>query len=322
MPITNTIKNAKKSFNVFIHTTLLHKFLYLLGGIIALSLMINYGRQQVEGFEEKTNDFKMNTRLPDIYGDLYVSMYDTLVFSKAKNDFEVGHLIEQTKPTEKTYILDVGSGTGHHISSYKAHGFDSIGVDISPTMIKESKKTYPDLKFQLGDIMNQQMFQDQSFTHISCFYFTIYYIKDKRQFFDNCMHWLKPGGFLALHLVNRDNFDPIIPAGNPFYIVSPQKYAKKRITNTIVHFDTVEYKSKFDIKNSVKSEDSPNAFLVETFKNKKNGNVTKNEHAFYLSTQSEVLNLAKEVGFIITSKIDMTKCQYDNQYIYFLQKPN
>ena len=90
------------------------------------------------------------------------------------------------------------------------------------------------------------------------------------------MHWLKPGGFLALHLVNRDRFDPIIPAGNPFYIVSPQKYAKKRITNTIVHFDTVEYKSNFDIKNSVNSQDSPNAFLSETFKNKKNGNVTKN----------------------------------------------
>ena len=51
MPITNTMKNAKRSFNVFIHTTLLHKFLYLLGFIIAISLMVNCGRQQVEGFE-------------------------------------------------------------------------------------------------------------------------------------------------------------------------------------------------------------------------------------------------------------------------------
>lgn len=322
MPITNTMKKAKKSFNVFIHTTLLHKILYFLGFIIALTLMINYGRQQVEGFEEKTNDFIMNTEIPDIYGDLYISLYDTLVFSKMKNDFEIGNLIEQTKPTEKSIVLDVGSGTGHHVSSYKSHGIDSIGIDISPSMIKESKTNYPDLKFELGDVMNKSMFQDQSFTHISCFYFTIYYIQNKRQFFDNCMYWLKPGGFLALHLVNRDKFDPIIPAGNPLYMVSPQKYAKKRITNTIVHFDTIEYKSNFDIKKSVKNADSPNAFLVETFKNKKNGNVTKNEHAFYLSTQTEILNLAKEVGFIVVSKIDMIKCQYDNQYIYFLQKPN
>jgi len=322
MPITNTMKKAKKSFNIFIHTTLLHKFLYFLGFIIAITLMINYGRQQVEGFEEKTNDFIMNTEIPDIYNDLYISLYDTLVFSKMKNDFEVGNLIQQTNPTEKSIVLDVGSGTGHHVSSYKSHGIDSIGVDISPSMIKESKTNYPDLKFELGDIMNKSMFQEQSFTHISCFYFTIYYIKNKRKFFDNCMYWLKPGGFLAIHLVNRDKFDPIIPAGNPLYLVSPQKYAKKRITNTIVHFDTIEYKSNFDIKKSVKNADSPNAFLVETIKNKKNGNVSKNEHSFYLSTQSEILNLAKEVGFIVVSKIDMIKCQYDNQYIYFLQKPN
>jgi len=316
------MKKAKKSFNIFIHTTLLHKFLYFLGFIIAITLMINYGRQQVEGFEEKTNDFIMNTEIPDIYNDLYISLYDTLVFSKMKNDFEVGNLIQQTNPTEKSIVLDVGSGTGHHVSSYKSHGIDSIGVDISPSMIKESKTNYPDLKFELGDIMNKSMFQEQSFTHISCFYFTIYYIKNKRKFFDNCMYWLKPGGFLAIHLVNRDKFDPIIPAGNPLYLVSPQKYAKKRITNTIVHFDTIEYKSNFDIKKSVKNADSPNAFLVETIKNKKNGNVSKNEHSFYLSTQSEILNLAKEVGFIVVSKIDMIKCQYDNQYIYFLQKPN
>jgi len=322
MPITNTMKKAKKSFNIFIHTTLLHKFLYFLGFIIAITLMINYGRQQVEGFEEKTNDFIMNTEIPDIYNDLYISLYDTLVFSKMKNDFEVGNLIQQTNPTEKSIVLDVGSGTGHHVSSYKSHGIDSIGVDISPSMIKESKTNYPDLKFELGDIMNKSMFQEQSFTHISCFYFTIYYIKNKRKFFDNCMYWLKPGGFLAIHLVNRDKFDPIIPAGNPLYLVSPQKYAKKRITNTIVHFDTIEYKSNFDIKKSVKNADSPNAFLVETIKNKKNGNVSKNEHSFYLSTQSEILNLAKEVGFIVVTKIDMIKCQYDNQYIYFLQKPN
>ena len=78
------MKNAKKSFNVFLHTTLLHKILYFLGFIIALSLMVNYGRQQVEGFEEKTNAFTMHTQVPDIYGELYVSLYDTLVFSKAK----------------------------------------------------------------------------------------------------------------------------------------------------------------------------------------------------------------------------------------------
>ena len=322
MTFTNTMKQAKKSFNIFKHTTLLHKTLYLLGLIIALCLMFNYGKLQVEGFEEKTNEFKMNTEVTDIYNDLYLSIYDNLVFSKMKNDFEVGALIKQTSPNEQSYILDIGSGTGHHISSFKAHGLNSIGIDVSPSMIKLAKKTYPDLNFKLGNVMDQSLFPDQTFTHITCFYFTIYYIQNKQLFFSNCMHWLKPGGYLAIHLVNRDVFDPIIPAGNPFYIVSPQKYAKKRITNTTVHFDTIEYKSDFNIKNTVNSETSPNAILTEVLKNKKNGNVVKNEHNFYMSTQADIINIAKEIGFIVLSKIEMTKCQYENQYIYFLQKPN
>lgn len=322
MTFTNTMKQAKKSFNIFKHTTLLHKTLYLLGLIIALCLMFNYGKLQVEGFEEKTNEFKMNTEVVDIYNDLYLSIYDNLVFSKMKNDFEVGALIKQTNPSEQSYILDIGSGTGHHISSFKAHGLNSIGIDVSPSMIKLAKKTYPDLNFKLGNVMDQSLFPDQTFTHITCFYFTIYYIQNKQLFFSNCMHWLKPGGYMAIHLVNRDLFDPIIPAGNPFYIVSPQKYAKKRITNTTVQFDTIEYKSDFNIKNTVNSETSPNAILTEILKNKKNGNVVKNEHNFYMSTQADIINIAKEIGFIVLSKIEMTKCQYENQYIYFLQKPN
>ena len=322
MTFTNTMKQAKKSFNIFKHTTLLHKTLYLLGLIIALCLMFNYGKLQVEGFEEKTNEFKMNTEVADIYNDLYLSIYDNLVFSKMKNDFEVGALIKQTNPSEQSYILDIGSGTGHHISSFKAHGLNSIGIDVSPSMIKLAKKTYPDLNFKLGNVMDQRLFPDQTFTHITCFYFTIYYIQNKQLFFSNCMHWLKPGGYVVIHLVNRDLFDPIIPAGNPFYIVSPQKYAKKRITNTTVQFDTIEYKSDFNIKNTVNSETSPNAILTEVLKNKKNGNVVKNEHNFYMSTQADIINIAKEIGFIVLSKIEMTKCQYENQYIYFLQKPN
>ena len=40
-----------------------------------------------------------------------------------------------------------------------------------------------------------------------------------------------------------------------------------------------------------------------------------------MSTQSDILNIAKNVGFIIQSKINLVECQYDYQYIYVLQKP-
>jgi len=168
----------------------------------------------------------------------------------------------------------------------------------------------------VGDALKTMNFQGNTLTHITCLYFTIYYIKNKNLFFKNCMHWLMPGGYLILHLVDRNNFDPIIPAGDPFMVVSPQKYADKRITSTVVKFDDFEYKANFDVVN-----DDDIAIFNEVFKDKKTGNIRKNEHKLYMLSQRDILSMAKDAGFILRSKIDMTKCQYADQYLYILQKP-
>jgi len=63
------------------------------------------------------------------------------------------------------------------------------------------------------------------------------------------------------------------------------------------------------------------AFLNEVFKNTDTNDIRKNEHKFYMSTQRDILTLAKDVGFILRKKVDMTRCQYSDQYLYFLQKP-
>ena len=323
MPITNTLRKAKHSFNIFSKTTWLHKVLYFLAFLISMSLMLNYGKQQVEGFEEpKTNEFTTTNEIPNIYDDFYSTIYDELVFNKNKNDYEILQWIKHTQPNEQTVVLDIGSGTGHHVSSLKAHGYDATGIDISPSMVTRAKENYPDLKFQVSDALNSSIFPQESFTHITCFYFTLYYIQNKQLFFENCIRWLTPGGFLAVHIVNRDKFDPIIPAGNPFTIISPQKYSKKRITTTTVKFDEFEYKSNFQMKEIIENNEEPNVIMKETFKTNKTGNVRQNEHQLYMLTQGEILDIAKNAGFIIDSKIDLVDCQYDSQYVYILQKPS
>lgn len=334
MTLANPIRKVKRTIRIFSKTTLLHKVLYFLAFIVSISMITNYGRKQVEGFEENNNgsngsngsngrkgQFDMREDLTKIYDDFYVNIYDDMVFSKNKNDYEIGKIIELTKPKPKSFFLDIGSGTGHHVSSLQAHGYKAEGIDISPSMVNKSKQTYPDLSFKLADALNASLYSAETFNQITCFYFTIYYIQNKQKLFDNCMKWLIPGGYLSIHLVNRDKFDPIIPAGNPFSIVSPQKYADKRITTTTVKFDGFEYKSKFDIKETILSKEDPNAFMIETFKNIKDGSVRKHQHNFYMLTQAEILDMAKNAGFIIHSKIDMLPCQYESQYIYILEKP-
>lgn len=310
----NIISSIKKLFKCFYKTTLLQKIFYILTAFIILNIITTVGVNPKEGFEERTNEFIVK-KGTDVYDNFYVTIYDDLVFSKLKDNFEIGQIIKNTNPTEDSYILDIGSGTGHHVKNLSDNGYKAIGIDSSPAMIKKAKENYPDMDYQNVDALSIIAFPQNTFTHITCLYFTLYYIKDKRLFFNNCMSWLKPGGFLAIHLVDRNNFDPIIPAGSPFGIVSPQNYAEKRITSSVVKFDQFEYKANFNLK-----ENENIAVFNETFK-KKNGSVRQNEHNFYMETQKEILGIAKDTGFILDVKIDMLKCQYENQFIYILQKP-
>ena len=326
-------------FKAFYRATWLQKIYCLVLLYFAYLLMTNYGQPYdnvIEGFEQGDSDkgaagnnkFVVRKQVPKIYDKFYAKVYDELLFSKLKNDFEVREILVNTKPTKTSKILDIGSGCGHHVSALVAEGFLATqGIDLSPAMVKQAHENYPDLDFTEADALDGMLFSANSFTHILCLYFTIYYMPDKITFFKNCMHWLAPGGYLIVHLVNPAEFDPIIPAGDPFKIVSPQRYADERITSTTVKFTDMDYKANFQLKpdggNGVKQV---NAVLTETFKPKSttpgNKKIIQNEHGFYMPSESEVLLIAKSVGFIVEGKSDLSKAQYSDQFIYYLLKPN
>ena len=265
------------------------------------------GFEQSDHFLIKTND--------DIYDDFYTDIYDYLVFNNIKTKYEVGEIINQSSPNEESIILDIGCGTGHHVAQLAEKNLNILGIDISPSMIKKAKQNYPDYNFQLANALENGSFKPNSFTHILCLYFTIYYMKDKMRFFYNCMDWLMPGGYLIIHLVNREQFDPILPPGNPLLLVSPQKYAKKRITTTKVKFTDFSYNADFQLNGDTGK-------FIEKFKDDVTGKTRKNEHTLYMESQKNILTSAQEAGFILQGQIDLVKAQYEYQYLYVLVKPN
>jgi SAM-dependent methyltransferase len=280
---------------------------------IILSLVIMF-KSSKEGMIDNT---KILIKSGDaIYDEFYANIYDYLVFSTAKNDFEVGTIINSTNPTEASVIADIGCGTGHHVHALNSKNLKIIGIDKSPAMIEAAKERFPDSSYMVGDALDNGLFKTDSLTHILCLYFTIYYIKDKRHFFDNAMTWLMPGGYLILHLVERETFDPILPPGNPLYIVSPQKYAKERITDTKITFEDFVYSSKFNLE---KEKDI--ATFDEKFKYN-DGKVRKQQQVLYMEDTSNIVNMAQDVGFILQSKIDMVKCGYESQFLYVFVKPS
>jgi SAM-dependent methyltransferase len=268
-----------------------------------------------EGFEQN-EQFIFKTG-PEIYDKFYVDIYDYLVFNNMKDEFEVGEIINKTSPSSQSVILDIGCGTGHHVSQLNHKGFNVTGLDISPAMINKAKELYPQGTFKVGDALEQGQFNPSTFTHILSMYFTIYYFQDKRQIFNNCFQWLMPGGYLIVHLVDRELFDPILPPGNPLLFVSPQKYAKERITSTKVKFDDFSYSANFDL-----NKETGIAKFNEKFKNDNNGKIRKQEHIMYMSDSQEIIDEAQGCGFILEGKIDLLQCQYEYQYLYIFVKPN
>lgn len=268
----------------------------------------------VEGFESTGQTKKFVLKQDDLFDDFYVNIYDKLVYNEYKNEFEVGEIVKNTKPNERSRILDIGSGTGHHVNLFTKKGIDCVGVDKSGAMIRKSKELYPTAKFKRGDVSNSMLFNAETFTHITCLYFTVYYLKDKRSFFNNCFRWIMPGGRLIIHLVNRNKFDPIIPIGNPVNMVSVQKYAKERIMSSVVKFNSFRYKSNFELNGD-------EAIFKEMMKFDKDGKMRVNEHHLHMDSQLNIITMMKEAGFILQGKISLHPTQYDHQYLYIMQKP-
>ena len=313
--MNDVLKLIKSLGNAYNKCSLWCKILMFISLLLLLVLVFKGFDKKKEGFEQR--DAFLIKSGSDIYDDFYSDIYDYLVFNNLKDDYEVGYIINSTSPSSQSKILDIGCGTGHHVSSLGAKGLDVLGIDISPSMIEKAKTNFPDYKFNVGDALNNHLFESNSFTHILCMYFTIYYFQDKAQFFNNCFKWLMPGGYLIVHLVERDRFDPILPPGNPLLYISPQRYAKERITSTKVKFTDFSYSANFQFDDA-----NDKALFVEKFKNDSDGKVRKNEHTLYMPDVQQIVDDAQSCGFILESKADLLQCQYEYQYLYVFVKPS
>tara|TARA_Y100000816_G_scaffold245458_1_gene193454 strand:+ start:2063 stop:2992 length:930 start_codon:yes stop_codon:yes gene_type:complete len=289
--------------------------------LLIIYLLFNYNNK--EGFNEKTKIIKKKGN--EIFDEFYCNIYDDLVLCEDKNIFEINTLFEKVKCNSNSKILDVGSSTGHHVKLISEKCKNVIGIDKSYYMVKKAETNYEDLNFQQGDVLKTITFNDNTFSHITCLYFTIYYFKDKEKFLQNCFYWLNPGGILLLHLVDVNNFDPILPPSNPITAVSPQNYVDQRMTKSEVIFDKINYKSDFILDKKVNINNNLkecNAVFKEKIKYNDKNIVRINEHDLFMNSRKYIIGIAKNVGFSVLSIHRMNNINYDHNYLYTLIKPN
>lgn len=290
------------------------KILLFICLLLILVIFFNNLKKNKEGFEQ--NDKFVFKTGKEIYDDFYAQVYDFLVYNNLKDDYEIGEIINKTNPTSSSKLLDIGCGTGNHVANLGSKGYEIIGIDVSPSMINEAKEKYPQYNFEIADAENSNTFQPNTFTHITCLYFTIYYFNNRRKILQNIYNWLMPGGYFIVHLVDRKMFDPILPPGNPLLLVSPQRYAKERITTTKVKFDGFSYDADFNL-----DENQNIAKFTEKFKSDDGNKIRKNEHILYMSEKEQIVNEIQNIGFISEGIIDLLNCQYEYQYLYIFVKP-
>ena len=263
-----------------------------------------------EGFSQDERFVaKYNT---EVYDEFYAEIYDKIHIPQ--NQFDaVKQAIKMTEPTSRSVFLDVGSGTGGLVSFLQNQGYNAYGIDKSEAMIKYSMKKYPDIKVKNGDILTPMAYDRNTFSHVLCTDFSIYQFKDKANLFRNIYYWLNPNGYLVLHLVDRKKYDPIVSAGKPMLLDSPQKYATERITDTEIDFIDFKYKSSVDFtKKDI-------TVVTETFTDGNSYNVRQNEQTLFMEDMQDIIYTLQYCGFINHGQIALPFDE--NQYIFVLERP-
>jgi len=306
-----------------IHSSNIWLILLMVLSILLLMFMYFRSKRHFEGFSQKER-YTMN-RGQDAYDDFYAGIYDLLYKTDDRAKYEAEQIIQATQPDpEFSRFLDIGCGTGCLVQTVKDLGYKVVGVDKSAAMILAGQEKRPACELMKGDAQDSMSFDRGSFTHILCMNSTIYEFRDKVTFFRNCAHWLRAGGYLIVHLVDPNKFDPIIPLGNTFGLGksrvydSPQEFSKSRITNSIVDFIDFKYKSAYDFD---QLNVTGTVVQVETFTDAESNHVRQNEHTRYMAKERDILAEAQYCGFVLAGQFTMERYNRDaHQTVYLLQK--
>jgi len=244
------------------------------------------------------------------YDDFYAQVYDKIHLSKPEK--ELAEVFKITGADNNSVFLDVGSGTGCTLSALSESGAKCIGIDKSEAMVNQCKdKCGPSVYVKKGDVTEPIHFTRNQFTHILCLNQTVYEIEDKHAFFTNCRYWLRNGGALILHLVDKNRFNTVV--GKTMLVDNPQKYVKERITKSETDFGDFTYFAKYDIK-----QKGASAF-TETFTDAVTKHVRQNERTLFMDSEEAVLKVAQQCGFSQHGKINMAPINDDEfQNIYVL----
>jgi hypothetical protein len=131
--------------------------------------------------------------------------------------------------------------------------------------------------------------------------------------FRNLYLWVRPGGQLAIEVVNKYKFDPMLESASPLVGFSLQKYSKKRLTESNVVFDKFTYTGHFDLVD-------PQAEFIETFRFK-DGTIRRQKHKMTMPTMEEIVKMGQAAGWVYQKYVDLVVVGFEYSYLLFFRHP-
>tara|TARA_Y100000768_G_scaffold307929_6_gene242118 strand:- start:16814 stop:17767 length:954 start_codon:yes stop_codon:yes gene_type:complete len=296
----------------------INQFLYFMGGLLIMRMIFTRQKKYVEGFEQEEK-FILKTN-EDIYDKFYCNLYKVIMHDEYRVMFELSKVIRISNMNKKSNVLDIGSGIGYHLQFLKIGEIPAIGIEQSKAMIKKCNEINPDVDVKYANAMDSMIFETNEFTHITCLFYTFYYMPDQEAFLRNCNKWLRHNGTLAIHVVDPDKFHPIIEKAELFGGMT-QELLKPgvRLKTSIVKFKGFDYEARYI------DQDRENTGMIEfeeLFTNKTTKHIRKNVHKMTMLTIPEYERMFKNCGYKVQEVVDLGNARYHYQYVYILKKIN
>lgn len=276
-------------------------------GFIVLSLAYLSTINSLNNFDKMLENFNDI----DYFDKEYINLYDTTFNYEDmyKNDMDI--IINKVingmvkKDTDIT-ILDAGCGLGKHLN-YIYKKYNVIAVDRSKNMLNKAKIKCPTATFLLGDIINSNLFDSQSFSLIYSLLDSLYHNNHDNQIdiIKNFHSWLKPSGYLCLHLFNKNKLDPG-PMGFTQYT------EVENVKQAVTHFDNYSHVANFKKKDKYVEYN-------EIYERDGKDNITQ-VTKLYLDSKNRHIEVILSIGFKLVEFYSLKNMHIDDFELYVFKK--